>query len=389
MPDLTSLFIIAGILFGLLAGDAAIYGDTLRVQIAVAQSLHNAGFTEASAESVFMAEAARIVRGVSIIPVPSLRVNSSPSVITALAKPLNLDTVVAAMQNQLGIDHLQVSCALLTEVDSNKGATGGAVRPLTPGKLDMIVVVVQPRRTPVQTVLEQPDGDVTALVKRGAGWAMEQVSPFRVVLAHFIAGVAGDVEELPLARSAADRFLHKPWDPTRASERALTRNVLALIALLDNKLADAEQQLVMAEATPDVLPQAQAEIALNRSFLAVTQKRPDEAARLLALSREQSEQVDLPGFGTQLDLQEGLIAWSSGRPKDAEEKFRQVIAAEPNSETAHHYLAQLLATTGDAAGAASEQKAEGVSHRFDIRSQDLAVVLFWTDPVNGGVTRRE
>jgi hypothetical protein len=389
MPDFTSLFIIASIVFGLLAGDAAIYGDTLRVQISVAQSLSNAGFNEASAESVFMAEAARIVRGVSIIPVPSLRVNSSPSVITALAKPLNLDTVVAAMQNQLGIDHLQVSAALLTETDSNKTAPGGAVRPLTPGKLDMIVIVVQPRQTPVQTVLEQTDGDVTALVKRGAGWAMEQVSPFRVVLAHFLAGVAGNNEELPLARSAAERFLHNPYDPARASERALTRNVLSLMALLDNKIDEAEEQLTIAEAFPDVLPQARAEIALNHSFLAVTQRRAEEAAKLLEYSRQQSEQVDLPGFSSQLDLQEGLIAWSAGDRTVAEEKFRQVIANEPNSETAQHYLGLLLAASGDAQGAAAAQKAERVSHRFDVREQDLAVVLFWTDPVHGGVTRRQ
>ena len=35
MIDLPSLFVLAGILFGLVAGDAALYGDTLRVQIAV------------------------------------------------------------------------------------------------------------------------------------------------------------------------------------------------------------------------------------------------------------------------------------------------------------------------------------------------------------------
>jgi hypothetical protein len=275
MPDFTSLFIIAGIVFGLLAGDAAIYGDTLRVQIDVAESLAKAGFTEAAAESIFMAEAARIVRGESIIPVPSLRVNSSPSVITALAKPLSLDTVVAAMQNQLGIDHLQVSCAVLEETETSKAASLNAVRPLTPGtKLDMVVVVVQPRQTPAQTVLEQPDGDATALVKRGAGWAMEKVSPFRVVLAHFLAGIAGDQEELRLAAGSADRFLHKPWERSRSSERALTRNVVSPLALLDNKTADAEEQLAVAEVIPDVLPQARAEIALNHSFLAIMQKRP-------------------------------------------------------------------------------------------------------------------
>src|SRR6266542_4423644 len=143
MIDFTSLFIIAGVLFGLLAGDAVMYGDTLRVQIAVAQNVSNAGFTEASAESVFMAEAARLVRGDSVIPAPTLRVNADPSVITALAKPLNLDSVVAALQNQLGIDHLLVSGAVLAEPTSTKATAIQPVRPLTSGpKLDMVMVVV-------------------------------------------------------------------------------------------------------------------------------------------------------------------------------------------------------------------------------------------------------
>jgi hypothetical protein len=389
MIDFSSLFIIAGILFGLLAGDAAIYGDTLRVQIAVAQSLNNAGFTEASAESVFMAEAARIVRGESIIPAPSLRVNANPSVITALAKPLNLDTVVAAMQNQLGIDHLLVSGAVLAETGTSKTASPDPVRPLTPGtKLDLVLVVVQPRQTPVQTVLEQPDGDATALVKRGAAWAMEQVSPYRVVLAHFLAGIQGDQAELALAKSAADRFLSKPWEPSRSSERAMTHNVLALLALLDNKIADAEAQLAMADVVPDVLPQARAEVALNHSFIAVTQQRPDEAAALLGASREQSAQLDLPGFAAHLDIQEGLVAWSGGNLAAAEAKFRQVVAMVPDSETAHHYLAQLLRAKGDMQGAVAEETAERISHRFESKTQGLAVVLFWADPVKGGVTRR-
>ena len=39
MIDLPSLFIAFGLLFGFVAGDAALYGDTLRVQIAVPQNV--------------------------------------------------------------------------------------------------------------------------------------------------------------------------------------------------------------------------------------------------------------------------------------------------------------------------------------------------------------
>jgi Tfp pilus assembly protein PilF len=89
-----------------------------------------------------------------------------------------------------------------------------------------------------------------------------------------------------------------------------------------------------------------------------------------------------------MNLQEGLIAWSIGNLATTEDKFRQVIATEPNSEAAHHYLALLLRAAGDTQGAAAEEKAERISRRFDTKAQDLAVVLFWVDPVKGGVTRR-
>jgi hypothetical protein len=389
MLDFTTLFIIAGLALGVLAGNAAIYGDTVRVQIDVAQSLSNAGFTGASAETVFMAQASHIVRGESIIPAPQVRVSTSPSIITALAKPLNLDAVVIALQNQLGIDHLQVSGAVLAESSTGKPDATTPVRPLTPGtKLDMVVVVARPHQTPVQTVLEQPDGDATTLVKRGAAWAMEQVSPYRVILAHFLDGIQGDAAELSRASAAANRFLQRPWDATMASNLALTHNVLALIALLDNRIADADQQLTLAETIPDLLPEARSEIALNHSFIALTQGRPDRAAALLAESRAAAAHLDLPGFAANLDIQEGLIAWGEGNIANAEAKFRAVIAMVPDSETAHHYLGQLLSLKGEARGAAAEEQTEVVSHSFETRTQGLAVALFWTDPAKGGVVRR-
>jgi hypothetical protein len=389
MIDFTSFLIIGGLLVGLLAGNAAIYGDTVRVQIAVAQSLSNAGFTETSAESVFMAEAGRIVHGESIIPTPSVRVNTSSSVLASLAKPLNLDAVVIALQSQLGIDHLMVSGAVLAETGNARSTAVDPVRPLTPGtKLDMVIVITQPHQTPVQTVLEQPDGDAATLVKRGAAWAMEHVSPYRVVLAHFLDGIQGDLAELARASASADRFLQSPWNPERASDRAMTHNVLALIDLLGNRIADADAQLTLAESAPEVLPQARSEIALNHSFVALTQAQPAKAAALLAASRKDASHLDLPGFAANLDIQEGLIAWAGGNLATAEAKFRQVIATVPDSETAHHYLGQLLSLKGDAPGAAVEEQTERLSHSFETRTQGLAVILFWTDPVKGGVMRR-
>lgn len=389
MLDFTSLIMLAVIMLGAITGDAAIYGDTLHVRITVPPAVVNAGFTEASAESVFTAEASRIVRGYSVIPAPTLRVSSSPTLISALAGPLDLDKLAIAVQDQFGVDHLVVYGAILAMPASGKTPDNNAVRLLIPAtQLDLVMVVLQPKLPPVQIVLEEPDGDAVQLVKRAAAWSMEQVSPYRVVLAHFLDGMNGDPDGALLARHAADRFLARPFDPVRASERAMTHNVLALLALRDNNIPDAAGQLALAASIPGIDPQAAAELAINRSFVALTEKRPDEAAALLDASRKTASHLDLPDFPNHLDIQEALIAWAKGDPASAESKLRHVLAVEPESETAHHYMAMMLRAQGDVSGAAAQDKAALISHRFERRDQGLAVLLFWTDPINGGVTLR-
>ena len=389
MIDFTSLFIVAGILFGLVVGDAAIYGDTLRVQIEVAPNINNAGFTETAAEQVFLARAAQIVNGDSIIPAPPVRVATAPTVVAALAKPLDLDAVVMAMQNQLGIDHLAVSGAILMESGPDRTVTGKGAHPLTTARLDMPVVVLRPHQTPVHTVLVEDDGDPVNLVKKAAAWAMEQVSPYRVVLSYYLAGVSGDPRGLAAASDAANRFLSRPWDPANASELAMTRHILALMAMSDGNFGEADAQFELAGLTPAVAPQVRSQLDLDHAFLAVAKKRPERAAELLHRSRETARTLNLPGFANTLDLMEGLVAWSAGDTSKAEAMFRHVIASSPVNDSAHHYLAALLQARGDKAGAAAEEQAATLSHPFDVKQEGLAVVVFWTDPVNGGVTTRD
>jgi hypothetical protein len=47
------------------------------------------------------------VRGELIIPTPTLRLSSHPTVMSVLAMPLKLDTMVGALQNQFGYDRLR------------------------------------------------------------------------------------------------------------------------------------------------------------------------------------------------------------------------------------------------------------------------------------------
>src|SRR4029077_6978306 len=125
----TTLLIAAGLFFGLVIGDATLLGNPLRVQIAVPAKLVETGFTEAVAERLFLSEAARVGRVLSIVRTPGVEISSRGSVLAAVAKPLSLDQVVIALQNRVGIDVISVEAAVLDKEG---------------GGLEMVIFVTKP-----------------------------------------------------------------------------------------------------------------------------------------------------------------------------------------------------------------------------------------------------
>jgi len=68
--------------------------------------------------------------------------------------------------------------------------------------------------------------------------------------------------------------------------------------------------------------------------------------------------------------------------------IQAAIAALPDDEAPHVYLAQLLAAKGDDAGAAAERDAAAAAHPFHADIPVFVQSIFWVDPVNGGIKRR-
>jgi len=172
--DFTTLLVPAAMVVSLIAGRPACYGDLLTLHINVAPPIVASGLDGPTAEQTFVAESARIVRGVSIIPTPTLQVNLRPTVVSALVVPLQLDSVVGALQDQFGYDR----------VVANGSVMSGAAGPQR-----MVIVVEQPRQTPDQIQLTQADGDPIALVRRGANATLARISPYRVAEAHYTQGL--------------------------------------------------------------------------------------------------------------------------------------------------------------------------------------------------------
>jgi hypothetical protein len=373
--DLTTLLVVVGMVVSLIAGEAAFHGDTLTLHINVAPKIADAGFSGTAADQIFVAESARIVQGESIIPTPTLRVNSRPTVISALATPLQLDSVVGALQDQLGYDRLVVNAIVLPGT-----GTGTALR--------MLLVVERPRRAPEQIEVIQADGEPAALIRRGANVTMERVSPYRVAQAHYVKGLDGDPEALKEAKQTAAQYLARPWEADMASERAMLHNLLALLSLLDGQVPEAERQLKIVDPIPGVLPEARGVVALNRAFLAVAGKRPAEALAFFQAGKKQAAGISLPDFAARITLLGGLVAWSGGDMVQAEELFREAIATLPGTQGPHIYLAQLLAAKGDESGAETERNAAAAADPFDTQIPVFAQSIVWVDPANGGIKRR-
>jgi len=370
--DTTSLFLLVGMLVSLIVGESALHGDTLTLRINVAPKLVQAGFDSTTAEQIFIAQSARIVGEPSIIPTPTLRVSSRPTVRSALATPLKLDSIVGALQDQFGYDRLLVNAAVLP-------GSGDALR--------MLLLVQQPHQPPEQIEVTQADGDPIALVRRGADFTMGRVSPYRVAQANYIRGLDNNPTALTEAKETALRYLKRPWEPARASERAMLHNLVAMLALLEDQMPIAENQLDLIDEIPGVLPEARGIVALNRAFLAVAGKRPAEARVFFQTGEKLAASIGLPNFAPRIAVLGGLVAWSGGDIVQAEKSFRAAIAALPGDGAPHVYLAQLLEARGDAAGAVAERKAATAMRPFDVEIPVFAQSIFWVDPVHGGIRR--
>jgi len=376
MPiDLSTLAILAGLFFGSVVGDAVLFGNELQVHITVPEKLVATGFTEEAAEQLFLAEIMRVSQVPSIVRTPEANINSRPSVLEALVKPLQLGDVVSSLQYQLGYNAITVHGAVI------EGAAA-------PG-LQMVIVVNQPREAPAKIKLTEPDGDAAALVERGSRLALELVSPYRVALTDFWDGRNGDAAALARAKDVAEATVSQSWDPGRATERVMLRNLLGLLALRQGDFAAAEAQFKLSDTIPGALPAAHGAVALNRAFVAVAQRRPTEAAAQFKEGVRLSVDVALADYAGDIALLGGVVAWSAGDAGQAEVLFREALETRPYSEAAHGYLAQLLRAKGDMAGAEAVSAAAVDSRRFSIPVPALAASDFWVDPVKGGITARD
>jgi hypothetical protein len=375
MIDLATLGLLSFALMGLIAGDAVLNANTLSVNITVPARVAERGFTREAAEHIFAAEASRLVSAPSTLAAPTVRISSQRNVIGVLAEPLRLGEMTTALQDLFGLQPLRVRGVLLEEE----------------GRQRLVLTVSNRDIPPRQLTVTRTDHDPVALVRDGANATFDIVSPYRVALTNFRAGVAGEPEALDRARAGVARALRGLPARGGTLDTAGLLTISGLLQLFSGDVAAADTAFVRAAEVPGLTDAARSVGDMNLAFTAIAERRPADALALARSARLHAERGDirLAGFTAHVDLLEALAAWASQDLPRAEALLRRAAERLPENDTAHIYLVTLYRETGQTEAMAQAQRRVDLSRTFAGTIPAIAASLFWIDPATGAIQRRE
>lgn len=374
--DVTTLLTVMGLFLSIVVGNAAVFGDSLFASIAVPKALETAGFDKLTAERLFAAHVAWYIRLPTILPTPSVSTSSSPNFAMALAKPIQMQDVVYAVQTQLRSDVVSATGAIMDEPGSKQ--------------LSMLVIVNSPPDPPVTLTFKQPDGDPKALIAAAARETMITIAPYRVALSDLAGVLTGDKDALAKARETVMRGLAQPWDPSEpsATEIVLLHNLMAVLSIERRDGGLARHHFALAHGTPGASSPSYAFIFLNEAFLALTERKTAEAEAAFRKGMALLDGPMLRLLRQRTMVLEALIAWQGGHEEQAEKLFREASTDTDTEIEPHYYLAMILKQRGDDAGAAEQLQAARISARFDQHYASLAHTVLGIDIKTGDIDIR-
>ncbi|WP_353212208.1 hypothetical protein [Rhodovarius sp.] len=329
MMDFMTLSLLGALFMGLMAGDAAISSNTMSVNVGLPPIVQNSGLTRRAAEEIFVTEIARIVSVPSVVPVPTPRVASRGTLIGALAEPLKLTGLTAALQDLFGLEHVRISATML-HVEAGL----------------RLEIVVSDHGKPLRLLeLTQPNLNAVELLRRGAREAFAEVVPYQVILAQLNDFLDGAQTDLSGVRATTSTMLGRNWTRDDHVEHSALLNLNAVLFLLEGDPAQAAREVQLA----DSLLSTRSIHALNAAFLSILSGDLEQARaqteRGIALSRREP-----PFIRPYVLIQRGLLAWAEGKREVALQLMQEALQVEPDNRNARSYVAWLQHLNSGAPG---------------------------------------
>lgn len=361
--------ILIGLLgsLALIAVDAVLNADDIRVSVTVSNRVSTDGFTQPVVEEFFLYDINQIARTKSLVQPPVIRTSGSKTIVAVVADALSLNNFTAAVQSTLGIEMAQVTATLSSE----QGRTG------------FVLVGSSSSAGEFDFALQGEDASIRELLRKAALKTMQHIDPYQTFL--YRIGNNPDAEERGRIIKGLEAAIENTDLPRDRQRRGLLRNLTGIVHLLDGDLEGAERDFLRTIRADPTL-------AVGYNNLAFVQVQRDRFADAIATIRralEPEPATSRPELLATLHSVWGVAAWGLGDTVTAEEKLRAAIGFSPLSPGPHMYLAGMLERMGRHEEAARERALGHADLAYFQEYPEIANLYFWMSPDrNVPLTRR-
>lgn len=351
----------------LIAADAVLNADDIRVSVTVSNRVSTEGFTQHVVEEFFLYDINQIARTTSLVQPPVIHTSGSKTIVAVIADALSLNNFTTAVQATLGIEMAQVTATLSSE----QGRTG------------FVLVGSSPSGEVFDFTLQGDDASIRELLRKAALRTMQHIDPYQTFL--YRIGNNPDAEERGRIIKGLEAAIENTDLPRDRQRRGLLRNLTGIVHLLDGDLEDAERDFLRTIRTDPTL-------AVGYNNLAFVQLQRDRFAEAIATvlrALEPEPATSRPALLASLHSVWGVAAWGMGDTATAEEKLRVAIEYSPLSPGPHMYLAGMLERMGRHEEAARERALGHADLAYFQEYPEIANLYFWMSPDrNVPLTRR-
>ena len=368
--DIGSLIAAALLSLGLIGTDAVLNAGNVVFQVDVTKSLSEKGYTPAVVDALLDSDLREIVGSKSIVHRTNIRPADQKSVVGAIAESLNLKDVTAAFQSEFGLDSIRLTGSLMD-------GEGGTFRFLLGGES------FHTGKFTID-VTSKPKESMPVFLEDVATWIATDLEPYAVAIDKFHAlqrknqFLENDKDHDEFQEFVSAQAEKAIEDRSAEDNHAVFYNLLGMASLLYHEQDCSKQQFERAAA---VDPQLGVPL-LNLGLLALTERRFDDAIRLMGMAENTRTVQDVPFLMANSRVIMGLALWGKNDPAGAAEQFRASLIAYPGSMWAYYYWGTLEESLGNKDSAALLLTRAEYNFQIFESYPEVALMYIKVDPAN-------